>query len=215
MTSVSPQDVGSSDSARHIARTAARLFAQRGFDATSVREIVEAAGVTKPTLYYHFGSKEGLAQALLHRPMTGLVETVERIAAAGDDPIRALERVAEAYFAFCREEPDRARFYYAICIGPHATDLAAELMKYGPRFDAAIVAVIGRLADAGVVAADRTDDFFRAYDGAITSTVMRFLYAASCESEAPDLGPGLARRLVGDLLWGFAVPGHNGRGGDR
>ena len=36
----------------------------RGYDATPVRAIVEAAGVTKPTLYYHFGSKEGLAQAL-------------------------------------------------------------------------------------------------------------------------------------------------------
>ena len=40
--------------ARHIARAAARLFAERGYDATSVREIVEAAGVAKPTLYYYF-----------------------------------------------------------------------------------------------------------------------------------------------------------------
>ena len=40
-----------------------------GFDATSVREIVEAAGVAKPTLYYYFGSKEGLAQALLTVPL--------------------------------------------------------------------------------------------------------------------------------------------------
>ena len=55
--------------ARHIARTAARLFAERGYDATSVREIVEAAGVAKPTLYYYFRSKEGLAQALLTVPL--------------------------------------------------------------------------------------------------------------------------------------------------
>jgi AcrR family transcriptional regulator len=47
--------------ARQIARTAAKLFASRGYDATSIREIVEAAGVAKPTLYYYFGSKEGLA----------------------------------------------------------------------------------------------------------------------------------------------------------
>jgi len=39
---------------------ALRLFTSRGFSATTVREIVEAAGVTKPVLYYYFGSKEGL-----------------------------------------------------------------------------------------------------------------------------------------------------------
>ncbi len=50
-----------------ILRVAARLFATRGFEATSVREIVEAAGVTKPTLYYYFGSKEGLATGALDR----------------------------------------------------------------------------------------------------------------------------------------------------
>lgn len=39
---------------------ALRLFTSRGYAATSVREIVEAAGVTKPVLYYYFTSKEGL-----------------------------------------------------------------------------------------------------------------------------------------------------------
>ncbi len=42
-----------------------RLFASRGYAATSIREIVEAAGVTKPVLYYHFQSKEGLYRAIL------------------------------------------------------------------------------------------------------------------------------------------------------
>jgi AcrR family transcriptional regulator len=46
-----------SETARHIARVAARLFAARGYDATPVRAIVEAAGVTKPTLYYHSAAR--------------------------------------------------------------------------------------------------------------------------------------------------------------
>ena len=48
--------------ADRIARVAARLFAADGYDATSVRNIVEAAAVTKPTLYYYFSSKEALAK---------------------------------------------------------------------------------------------------------------------------------------------------------
>ena len=53
------------DTRSAILREAALLFAARGFDAVSVREVVEAAGVSKPALYYHFGSKEGLASALI------------------------------------------------------------------------------------------------------------------------------------------------------
>jgi TetR/AcrR family transcriptional regulator len=41
------------------------LFAEKGYTATSVREIVSRAGVTKPVLYYYFQSKEGLFQAIL------------------------------------------------------------------------------------------------------------------------------------------------------
>ena len=46
-----------SEMAERIARVAARLFAADGYDATSVRNIVEAAAVTKPTLYYYFSSR--------------------------------------------------------------------------------------------------------------------------------------------------------------
>src|SRR3954454_6457963 len=89
-----------SEMARHIARVAARLFATQGYDATSVRTIVEAAGVTKPTLYYHFGSKGGLAQALLTVPMTGLIVESRAILDEGGDPVAALERIMERHFEF-------------------------------------------------------------------------------------------------------------------
>ena len=76
--------------ARQIARVAAGLFATQGYEATSVRMIVEAAGVAKPTLYYHFGSKEGLAQALLTVPMRVLADAMRSILEARGDPVEAL-----------------------------------------------------------------------------------------------------------------------------
>src|SRR3954451_5273381 len=111
---VSAARVETSAVARHIAPEAARLFARHGYDATSVRMIVEAAGVTKPTLYYYFGSKEGLAQALLTLPMTLLAEQMRSILASEGDPVAALERIVEAHFAFCRDDPDGARFFFAL-----------------------------------------------------------------------------------------------------
>lgn len=50
----------SSDLRTRILDAAIRLFAQRGYAATSVREVVEAAGCTKPALYYYFESKDAL-----------------------------------------------------------------------------------------------------------------------------------------------------------
>lgn len=190
----------SSEAARHVARVAARLFASRGYDATSVREIVAAAGVSKPTLYYHFGSKEGLAQALLTVPMTRLIETLSEIASAPGDPREALERSFEAHFDFCREDPDRARFVYALLFGPLGSGLASELARFGEAMTATLAETIRPLAAAGRIGPDRVDDCAMACRGLIVIATMDYLY------RGVDLGAGLARRLVGDLLHGFTRP---------
>jgi AcrR family transcriptional regulator len=186
--------------ARQIARVAARLFACRGYDATPVRTIVETAGVTKPTLYYHFGSKEGLAQALLTNPMTALVEAMRGLLDAGEEPVPTLEGIIEAHFAFCRDDPDRARFVYALFFGPLGSELAAELARFGDELTDLVAEGVGRLARAGVIAADRADACASACRGLIVISTMDFLYRGG------NLGPGLAHRLVGDLLHGFAGP---------
>ncbi len=58
-------DVHQATSAERILSTALDLFAVRGYDATSVREICEAAGITKPTLYHFYKSKDGVLRALV------------------------------------------------------------------------------------------------------------------------------------------------------
>ena len=50
---------------QRLLETATELFADRGYAGTSVREIVDRAGVSKPVLYYYFKSKEGLFYAIL------------------------------------------------------------------------------------------------------------------------------------------------------
>ena len=53
------------NSRERLLETATELFAEKGYAGTSVREIVEKAGVSKPVLYYYFKSKEGLFYAIL------------------------------------------------------------------------------------------------------------------------------------------------------
>lgn len=56
-----------------LLNVALKLFAQKGFESTSVREIASAAEVTKPTIYYYFKSKEGLYLELLDH-LCGTIE---------------------------------------------------------------------------------------------------------------------------------------------
>jgi TetR/AcrR family transcriptional regulator len=48
-----------------IIKIALSLFSRRGYEPTGIQEIVEAAGITKPTLYYYFGSKQGLLEVIV------------------------------------------------------------------------------------------------------------------------------------------------------
>ncbi len=202
-------DLEPSTVAATIARVATRLFAERGFDATSIREIAEAAGVTKPALYYHFGSKQGLGEAILTRPLTDLAEELARLAASdlGDrDPVQLLEAIFQAHLDFVAANPDRSRFVLAVCFGPIDTGFRAEIGRSGKSFHQSMLGAVGRLAAAGVIPPDRVAacaEFCRRL--MLTSTMDHVFH---CEAIADDL----AGQLVHDLLNGFARPAGSFRG---
>ncbi|WZO98862.1 TetR/AcrR family transcriptional regulator [Isosphaeraceae bacterium EP7] len=185
----------------HIARAAARLFAAQGYDATSVREIVEEAGVAKPTLYYHFGSKEGLAQALFTLPMTSLIERLRHVVEGPGDPVEDLEQIFRAHFDFCQDEPDCCRFVFAVHFGPRSSSLQATLASCrGKELDGVLNFGVRRLAEAGLIPADRAEDLVLACHGLIVFHTLKYLYKDG------ELGPDLPGRLVFSLLHGFGSP---------
>ena len=55
-----------------IINRALELFSAKGYEGVSVNELTEAAGITKPTLYYYFGSKEGVFEAVVQTPYSRL-----------------------------------------------------------------------------------------------------------------------------------------------
>lgn len=88
-----------------ILHVATRSFSARGYAATSMRDLAEAAGCTKPALYYYFGSKEALfAQLIEHH--TALITTL--IQATLDEPGSLRLRMQSgmrAYFTLLEREP--------------------------------------------------------------------------------------------------------------
>lgn len=93
------------------------LFAARGYDAVGVQQIVEAAGIKKPTLYHYFGSKRGVLEALMQEQFTPFLTTLAQAATyTGDLPL-TMQRVVESYFQFAMREPTLYQMHLAAWYG--------------------------------------------------------------------------------------------------
>ncbi len=77
---------------------AARLFAERGFKNTTVRDIADAAGILSGSLYHHFDSKESMVDELLDTFQTELWKKYDAIVASDSTPRAKLDAVVRASF---------------------------------------------------------------------------------------------------------------------
>ncbi len=81
-----------------------QLFAERGFDATSVEEVASRAKVSKPVVYEHFGGKEGLYAVVVDREVRALLDRITAALTAGH-PRELLEQAALALLDYIEDEP--------------------------------------------------------------------------------------------------------------
>jgi len=85
------------------------LFAERGYDGTSVEEVAARAGVSKPVVYEHFGGKEGLYAVVVDREMTRLLAGVTEALQSEGHPRTVLERAALALLDYVETSTDGFR----------------------------------------------------------------------------------------------------------
>jgi TetR/AcrR family transcriptional regulator len=91
---------------RRLLDAALRLFAQRGYNGTSIRTITRAAGANLGAVTYHYGGKRGLYARALQACIGPLAERVEAACAETSPPLSRLERVVEVFFDYLRERPE-------------------------------------------------------------------------------------------------------------
>jgi AcrR family transcriptional regulator len=106
------------DNKTELLDRAMQLFSQRGYDAVGVREVVEAVGVTKPTLYHYFDSKRGLLEALLRREGGQMLERTLRAATYQGDLVLTLENIVRTYFELAEGNPIFYRMQLAMYFAP-------------------------------------------------------------------------------------------------
>jgi AcrR family transcriptional regulator len=112
-----------------IEAAAARLFAQRGYTATTVEDIVAEAGVSKPMLYRHFESKKELHMKLLeHRRDELAAAPLDRFIQGRGEPEQRLRAMIDAWFAHVEQHPDSSRLLFQDVTGdPDIQALQREL----------------------------------------------------------------------------------------
>ncbi|MET0315660.1 MAG: TetR/AcrR family transcriptional regulator [Rhodococcus fascians] len=84
------------------------LFAERGFDATSIEEIAQRASVSKPVVYEHFGGKEGIYAVVVDREISILLDMVSNALEQNRSRVR-VERVTLALLTYIEERTDGFR----------------------------------------------------------------------------------------------------------
>lgn len=132
------------DARAEILRQARRLFMQRGFADVAVGEVAQMAGVTKPTLYYHFQSKQGLYAAVLCDMMREVGGYIGEVIAL-DLPVRErLRQLTLGYFVHARTGMEPVFRDTIELIGP---ELAAGVMA---AYDAFMFTPIADLLTAGI-----------------------------------------------------------------
>lgn len=91
-----------------LIEVARSLFAERGYDATSVEEIAQRAQVSKPVVYEHFGGKEGLYAVVVDREMSTLLEMITSSLTQNRSRVR-IERVALALLSYVEDRTEGFR----------------------------------------------------------------------------------------------------------
>ena len=134
------------DNRAGILNAALQLFAARGYDAVGVQEIVEAAGITKPTLYHYYGSKQGLLKALLETYQQPLTEAVQTAADYHGDLPRTLELLTEAYFTFARQNPVFYRMLLAVYFAPRDSEAHQQVTRWNEQQHAMVEALFAAAA---------------------------------------------------------------------
>lgn len=170
-----------------LLHTALATFAAKGFHATSMNDVAEAAGVTKPVLYQHFDSKRDLFLALLEDCGARLVDALATATNQAPDGRSQTERGFHAYFRWVHDDHDAFRL----------------LFGSGTRRDEEFAAAVQRVLDsaaesiAPLIAVDIDPTDQRLVAHALTGIAEGMSRALA----GTDFDPEAVGRLASDLAW--------------
>jgi AcrR family transcriptional regulator len=135
---------------QQLIHTAVEEFARNAYHSTSMNDVAEAAGVTKPVLYQHFTSKRDLYRQLLGEIGAQLRETIAKATSDATGPRQQIDGGLRAYFRFVAEHGDAYRVLFG-----SGTRRDEEFAEEAQRVEASIAEVVAGLIEVEGLDEDR------------------------------------------------------------
>jgi AcrR family transcriptional regulator len=181
--------------AEQLLDVADELFAERGFHGASMDELAKRAGVSKPVIYDHFGSKEQLFATCVRRTGEALAEQVATAVRKESDPRARLRAGSIAYFRFLEQQLQA----WAV--------LFAEEEARDARFAAEASRIRRRQSDLMISLMAETSGTAPGHQGRARLEAMTLAIAGAYESlslwwrEHPEVPPEELADWLLDLIW--------------
>jgi TetR/AcrR family transcriptional regulator, cholesterol catabolism regulator len=193
--------------ARRLLDSAAKLFAERGYNATSMQEVADALGLLKGSLYYYIDSKADLLAKIVEDTQEETLAILDEAAGRADlAPEERLRRYIEQQIAYNIANPDRTRIWYLEWerLPP---DRLPEITKRRKRFEITVGSMIDDMRNEGTVAGAANTKVLVMSCFAVISWMLTSYRPDDRWREAypPEK---LARFIIDGVLgWGHPVPG--------
>lgn len=152
-----------------ILRAGRRLFGERGFAATTMDDIAEAADVAKGAVYHHFKTKEAVFEAVFEQVSGDLVQDIDRAVRSEKDVLAAIVAGTQHYFAACAKGPTGRiilRDGPAVLGWERWREIDAR--HFGGKFPRALTVAM----DAGLIARQPVEPLARVLLGAVTEAAV-------------------------------------------
>ena len=180
----------------------ARLFREKGFERTSLKEIAEACNMLPGSLYYRYNSKEALLVELMRRGVDLVTAEVESAYASSDDPVERLRLCINAHLRALLVDSDAVYvlLFEWRALGPEARE---EIIELRDQYESLWADILETMIAQGVIRKN------------VDGRLLRLIGLGALNWVATWFDPNGAHSLdaIGDLIWQIAMDGVINKGG--
>ena len=179
-----------------VLSNAARLFREKGFERTSLKEIAEACNMLPGSLYYHYSTKEALLVELMRRGVDLVTAEVESAYASSDDPVERLRLCINAHLRALLVDSDAVYvlLFEWRALGPEARE---EIIELRDQYESLWAEILETMIEQGVIRKN------------VDGRLLRLIGLGALNWVATWFDPSGAHSLdaIGDLIWQIAMDG--------
>ena len=179
-----------------VLSNAARLFREKGFERTSLKEIAEACNMLPGSLYYRYNSKEALLVELMRRGVDLVTAEVESAYASSDDPVERLRLCINAHLRTLLVDSDAVYvlLFEWRALGPEARE---EIIELRDQYESLWAGILETMIAQGVVRKN------------VDGRLLRLIGLGALNWVATWFDPNGAHSLdgIGDFVWNVIMDG--------